>query len=75
MIETAPLASDGAAEALDRPLHILHVHAAEEARGGEYQTLALLENLAKLGHRQTLLAPPGCVLAVQHSVVSQKFVA
>jgi hypothetical protein len=59
MIETAPLASDGAAEALDRPLHILHVHAAEEARGGEYQTLALLENLAKLGHRQTLLAPPG----------------
>jgi hypothetical protein len=45
--------------ALARPLHILHVHAAEETRGGEYQTLALMENLAKLGHRQTLLAPPG----------------
>ncbi|MGA2184354.1 MAG: glycosyltransferase family 4 protein [Bryobacteraceae bacterium] len=45
--------------ALERPLHILHVHAAEESRGGEYQTLALIENLAKLGHQQTLLAPPG----------------
>jgi Glycosyl transferases group 1 len=45
--------------ALERPLHILHVCAAEETRGGEYQTLALMESLAKLGHRQTLLAPPG----------------
>ena len=45
--------------ALERPLHILHVHAAEETRGGEYQTLALMESLAKLDHRQTLLAPPG----------------
>ncbi|MGA3027121.1 MAG: glycosyltransferase family 4 protein [Bryobacteraceae bacterium] len=44
--------------ALARPLHILHVDAAEETRGGEYQTLALLENLAKLGHEQTLLVPP-----------------
>jgi glycosyltransferase involved in cell wall biosynthesis len=49
--------------ALERPLHILHVHAAEEARGGDYQTLALMDHLAKLGHRQTLLAPPGSPLA------------
>lgn len=42
--------------ALERPLHILHVDAAEETRVVESQTLALMENLAKLGHRQTLLA-------------------
>jgi len=51
--------------ALDRPLNILHVYAAEEARGGEYQTLALIGHLARLGHRQTLLAPAGAPVAAE----------
>lgn len=45
--------------AIERPLHILHVQAAAEIRGDEHQTLLLMENLAKLGHEQTLLAPAG----------------
>ena len=51
--------------ALERPLRILHVHAVEESRGGESQTLALMENLAKLGHQQTLLTPPGSALGAE----------
>jgi hypothetical protein len=52
MIETAP----------DRPLRILHVHADEDAPGGDSRTLALMEGLAEFGHRQTLLAHPGSSL-------------
>ncbi len=48
--------------AVERPLQILHVHVAEESRGGDYQTLALMEALARLGHKQTLLAPVGSPL-------------
>jgi glycosyltransferase involved in cell wall biosynthesis len=48
--------------AIERPLHILHVHAAGETGRDEEQALALMENLATLGHRQTLLAPPGSSL-------------
>ena len=53
MIETAP----------DRPLRILHVHADEDAPGGDSRTLALMVGLAELGHRQTLLAHPGSSLS------------
>jgi hypothetical protein len=52
MIETAP----------DRPLRILHVHADEDALGGDSRMLGLMERLAELGHRQTLLANPGSSL-------------
>jgi hypothetical protein len=52
MIETAP----------DHPLRILHVHADEDVPGGDSRTLALIEGLAELGHRQTLLANPGSSL-------------
>jgi len=53
MIETAP----------DRPLRILHVHADEDAPGGDSRTLTLMDGLAELGHRQTLLAHPGSSLS------------
>jgi hypothetical protein len=49
--------------ALERPLKILHVVTAEES-----PALALIENLAKLGHRQTLLAPTGASIGVDVDV-------
>jgi hypothetical protein len=57
MIETAP----------DRPLRILHVHADEDAPGGDSRTFALIEGLSELGHRQTLLAHPGSSLSAAAS--------
>jgi hypothetical protein len=43
------------------------VHADEDASGGDSRTLALMEGLAELGHRQTLLAHPGSSLSADAS--------
>jgi hypothetical protein len=57
MIETAS----------DLPLRILHVHADEDAPGGNSRMLALMEGLTELGHGQTLLAHPGSSLFAEAS--------
>ena len=55
--------------AIESPLHILHVHADAETRGDERQTLALIENLTRRGHGQTLLAPAETSIAVAASAL------
>ena len=41
------------------PLSIAHVDAETGFSGGEVQVFLLMEGLAKRGHRNVLVAPPG----------------
>ena len=50
---------------LDRPIRSLHLNDARTWRGGEQQTLYLLEGLARRGHDVALVAQPKSPMAVR----------